>query len=69
MKALEGQDKMAITSAVRCEIITSISTLVMVYTIYPTPEQYTIISQRLIANFPILADSYGCGYVSEVGVP
>ncbi len=64
MKALEGKDKMAITNAVRCEIVTSIATLVMVHTIYPTPEQYTTISERLVATYPILADSYGCGYVS-----
>ena len=53
-----------ITSAVRCEIISSVATMVMVHTIYPTPEQYTMLAQLIIKGFPILADSYGCGYVS-----
>lgn len=64
MKALSGSNKMEITRAVRCEIISSISTLVMVHTISPTPEEKTILAQRLVAEYPILADSYGCGYVS-----
>ena len=68
MKALEGADKHAITKAIRCEIITSIATLVMVHTINPTPEQYTILSERLVKEFPILADGYGCGYVSYLHV-
>ena len=49
MKALEGKDKMAITSAVRCEIVTSIATLVMVHTIYPTPEPFQNV---LLLNIP-----------------
>ena len=68
MKALEGNDKMDITSAIRCEIISSIATLIMVHTITPTPEQYTIVSQRLVTEYPILADGYGCGYVSKLYV-
>ena len=64
MKVLQGKDRMDITNAVRCEIITSISTLVMVHTISPTPEHYTLIAQRIVSEYPILADSYGCGYVS-----
>jgi hypothetical protein len=64
MKALEGKDKMAITRAVRCEIVSSISTLVMVHTIKPSPEERTVISQKLVSKYPILVDTYGCGYVS-----
>ena len=55
---------MDITSAVRCEIISSIATLVMVHTINPTPNQYTTLSQQLIIEYPILKDNFGCGYVS-----
>ena len=53
---------MDITKAVRCEIISSIATLVMVHT---TPEQLTSLAQRLISQYPILKDNYGCGYVSN----
>ena len=55
---------MDITSAVRCEIVSSIATLVMVHIINPTPDQYTTLSQRLISEYPILKDNFGCGYVS-----
>ena len=55
---------MNITKTIRCEIISSIATLVMVHTMEPTPEQYTILSERLVKEYPILADGYGCGYVS-----
>ena len=65
MKALESANKMQITSAIRCEIISSIATLVMVHTMYPTPENYTVLAQRLVTEHPILADGYGCGYVSR----
>lgn len=64
MQVLQGKDKMNITNAIRCEIITSISTLVMVYTMSPTPEERTVLAQRLVAAYPILADNFGCGYVS-----
>lgn len=56
---------MDITTAVRCEIISSIATLVMIHTMSPTPEEKTILAQRLVAEHPLLADSYGCGYVSQ----
>ena len=64
MQALRGDKKIDITNAVRCEIVSSISTLVMVHTISPTAEEKTILAQRLVAEYPILADNYGCGYVS-----
>ena len=65
MSALKGENKMDITKAVRCEIVSSIATLVMVHTIEPTPEQLTSLAQRLISQYPILKDNYGCGYVSN----
>ena len=64
MTALVGKEKSSITSAVRSEIVSSIATLVMVNTMYPTPEEYTIISDQLVKDYPILADSFGCGFVS-----
>jgi hypothetical protein len=66
MKALEGKKKFNITDAVRNEIIQSISTLVMVYSINPSRGDYTAISQNLVKEFPILADGYGSGYVSSL---
>jgi hypothetical protein len=68
MKALNGNSKIEITSAVRCEIITSLATLVMVHTMNPTPTEYTTLSGRLVAKYPILADGFGCGYVSYLHV-
>ncbi len=44
MAVLDGKEKSSVASAVCSEIVSSISTLVMVHTMYPTPDEYTIIS-------------------------
>lgn len=64
MAALSSGDKMAITSAVRCEIVSALATMVMVHTMYPTPEQYSFVCQKLVKEYEILHDGFGCGYVS-----
>ena len=64
MTALEGREKSDITSAVRREVVSSVATLVMCNTMYPTPEHYTTLAQRLVLKYPILVDSYECGCVS-----
>jgi len=64
MAALKSGDKMEITSAVGCEIVSALATLIMVHTCYPTPEQYTAVCQKLVEEFNILHDGFGCGYVS-----
>ena len=66
MKAIQTKQKSEITRAIRCEIISSVATLVMVHTMYPTPEEYTVIASNLISVHPILADKFGCGYVSII---
>ena len=65
MTALSSGDKMAITSAVRCEIVSTLATMVMVHTMYPTPEQYSFICQKLVKEHEILHDGFGCGYVGS----
>ena len=64
MAALAGKEMSSITSSVRSELITCVSTLIMVHTMYPTPEEYTAISCQLVKQHPILEDSFGCGFVS-----
>ena len=59
MATLAGKEKSTIISAVRSEIVSSIATLIMVNTMYPTPEEYTIISDQMVKDYPILADSFG----------
>lgn len=49
----------------RDEIVKSLSTLVLVYTIRPTPEECAIIAKKLINKFPVLKDNQGNGYVSR----
>ena len=64
MAALRSGDKMTITGAVRCEIVSALATLIMVHTNYPTPEQYTTVCEKLVEEYAILQDGFGCGYVS-----
>lgn len=64
MLALSNGEKSNITSAVRREIIASVATLVMVHVNHPTPDEYTGVCEQLIKEYPILADSFGCGFVS-----
>ena len=59
MATLAGMEKSTIISAVRSEIVSSIVTLIMVNTMYPTPEEYTIISDQMVKDYPILVDSFG----------
>lgn len=55
---------MEITDAIRCEIVAATVTLAMVFTMQPTPHEYTILAEKIVTKFPILADAYGCGFVS-----
>lgn len=68
MVALQSGNKMDITSAVRNEITAAVATLMMVHTTYPTPAQYTHVCEMLVKKHPILADTYGCGFVSALHV-
>ena len=51
---------------VRTEIITSIAWEIWRYTQYPSPEDYTIICKLLVQKYPVLKDTIGNGYVSNV---
>ena len=49
----------------RDEIINSVSTCILLYTVALTPEKRRSICQRLVSTIPILKDSIGTGYVSS----
>ena len=49
--ALQSKDKMHITDAVCWEIISAVATLVMVHTMYPSAQEYTILAERLITQY------------------
>ena len=49
----------------RDEIIQSLSTLILVYTNRPSPEDHTIVCRKLIQKYPTLKDKVDSGYVSE----
>lgn len=64
MIALESNKKIEITDAIKCEIVAATVTLAMVHTIKPSPQEYTVMAEKIVSEFPILADAYGCGFVS-----
>lgn len=49
----------------RDEIISSLSTLMLVHTSRPTPEDYTMVFRKLVTKYPKLRDTIDCGYVSN----
>lgn len=53
------------TQRARDEIVNSISTLILVHTMYPNSDDYTVICRRLVEKHPKLRDSVGSGYVSS----
>lgn len=53
-----------LNNKVRDEIISSLSTLMMVHTLKPKPEEYNIVCTKLIMTYPTLRDSCDNGYVS-----
>ena len=65
MTAIKSNKKIEITDAIRCEIVTATVTMAMVHTLTPTPQEYTILAEKIVSEFPVLADTYGCGFVSN----
>ena len=65
MAALKGKNKLLITKAVCREIVSSVSTLIMLHTITPTQEDRAVIAAKLVTKYPILVDGFGCGFVSS----
>lgn len=53
-----------VTKAARIEINNSLATLVMVYTMRPTPTDMHTVCRRLVEKYPKLKDSSPNGYVS-----
>lgn len=44
----------------------ALSTLILVYTINPTSNDYNVVCKKLIDKYPALKDSIGNGYVSII---
>ena len=65
-RAIQSGDRLNITDRMRDEIIRSLSSAMLQYTITPTPEQYTTACKRLIEKFPILEDVCGKGNLKFV---
>ena len=53
-----------LSSKAQDEIIHSLSTLIMVHTVKPSPDDYNTVCLRLIKAYPLLADNVDGGYVS-----
>lgn len=53
-----------LTKKARVEIITSLSTLMLVHTSRPTPNDLTTVSRRLVEKHPKLKDKVDNGFVS-----
>ncbi len=64
MIALDSRKKVNITDAIRREIVQATVTLAMVHTMMPSSQEYTVMAEKLVTEYPILADVYGCGFVS-----
>ena len=64
MKFLLVDEQGVLTKAMRIEIITVLTTQVMLHTRYPTSTEYTTVCRMLIEKYPHLSDIIGNGYVS-----
>ena len=64
MMAVRCGKNINITEAVCQEIVQATVTLAMVHTLMPSSQEYTIVAEKLVTEFPILADTYGCGFAS-----
>ena len=53
-----------LNSKARDEIIHSLATCIMLYTIKPTPTECSLSCKRLVSKHPGLRDTVGTGYVS-----
>ena len=53
------------TKGARSEIMSALATLIMVYTIRPTPDDMYTVCRRLVQTYPKLKDSTDTGYVSR----
>ena len=54
------------TRAARVEVNNSLSTLMMVHTMRPSPDDIRNVCQRLVETYPMLKDSSHNGYVSNL---
>ena len=66
--ALQSGNRLEVTARVRDEIISSLATSILKFTIRPTPEQYTYICTKPVETYPILEDMCGIGTVKIVSV-
>ena len=50
----------------RDEIIQSLSTLMLVHTSKPSPDDYSVVCRKLVEKYPNLRDKVDSGYVSQI---
>ena len=55
-----------ITQVTRRAIVQDVASLCFNYCKYPTMSQLEVVSSKLVATFPVLADTIGTGHVSVV---
>ena len=67
-EASEAIKSGVMTRAARVEINTSVATMIMVYTIRPTPDDMNTVCWRLLQKYPKLRDNSSNGYVSIIPV-
>ena len=58
--------KSQIVKGVRTEIISSVAWEIWRYTQYPSSEDYTTVCKLLVQKYPVLKDTIGNGFVSDV---
>lgn len=54
-----------LTSKARVEIVTALSTLMLVHTSRPTPSDLTTVCRRLVEKYPKLRDKVDSSFVSQ----
>lgn len=64
MIAINSNKKIEISDAIQCEIVAATVTLAMTHTLLPTPLEYTVLAEKIVSEFPVLADTYGCGFTT-----
>lgn len=55
-----------VSTNVRSQIVQDVATKMLSYCKYPTREQYDVVALKLVTMYPILNDSMGVGWVSNV---
>ena len=63
---MEGISTGQLIPCLRTEVVQTLTSLIMMHTMYPSSEQYNVICMKLIEQYPNLKDDIGTGYVSFI---